>query len=82
MIRLKTAKTAEEVEEKGVEEVRKQPRKSTSMWEKAGKSAVRAATGSIASIAVATVLGRKSSADPIRTGATAFVRNILGGLMR
>ena len=76
------AKTAEEVEEKGVEEVRKQPRKSTSMWEKAGKSAVRAATGSIASIAVATVLGRKSSADPIRTGATAFVRNILGGLMR
>ncbi|WP_199698812.1 helicase HerA-like domain-containing protein [Aurantiacibacter zhengii] len=79
---LDAAKTAEEVEEKGVEEVRKQPRKSTSMWEKAGKSAVKAATGSLASIAVATALGKKSSADPVRTGLNAFVRNILGGLMR
>ena len=76
------AATAEEVEEKGREEVGKRSRKNTSMWEKAGKSAVRAASGSLASIAVATVLGKKSSADPIRTGATAFVRNILGGLMR
>ena len=33
-------------------------------------------------IVVARVLGKKSSADPIRTGATAFVRNIIGGLMR
>ncbi|GAA5055651.1 DUF853 domain-containing protein [Erythrobacter westpacificensis] len=79
---LDAAKTAEEVEEKGVEEVRKQPRKTTSMWEKAGKSAVKAATGSLASIAVATALGKKSSADPVRTGLNAFVRNILGGLMR
>jgi len=76
------AETAEEVAEKGRAEVGKRERKSTSMWQKAGKSAVTAATGSIASIAVATILGRKSSADPIRTGATAFVRNILGGLMR
>ncbi|MGB3795988.1 MAG: helicase HerA-like domain-containing protein [Alteraurantiacibacter sp.] len=75
-------KTAEQVEEKGKQEVRKQPRKSPSMWEKAGKSAARAAAGSLASIAVATAMGRKSSANPIRTGATAFVRNILGGLMR
>ncbi|WP_120077383.1 helicase HerA-like domain-containing protein [Aurantiacibacter odishensis] len=79
---LDAAKTAEEVEEKGVEEVRKQPRKTASMWEKAGKSAVKAATGSLASIAVATALGKKSSADPVRTGLNAFVRNILGGLMR
>ena len=79
---LDAAKTAEEVEEKGVEEVRKQPRKSTSMWEKAGKSAVKAAAGSLASIAVATALGKKSRADPVRTGLNAFVRNILGGLMR
>ena len=79
---LDAAKTAEEVEEKGVEEVRKQPRKTVSMWEKAGKSAVKAATGSLASIAVATALGKKSSADPVRTGLNAFVRNILGGLMR
>ncbi|WP_128891250.1 helicase HerA-like domain-containing protein [Erythrobacter sp. HKB08] len=76
------AETAQEVEEKGREEVAKRSRKSTSMWEKAGKGAMRAAAGSIASIAVATALGKKSSADPLRTGATAFVRNILGGLMR
>jgi hypothetical protein len=33
-------------------------------------------------MAVAAVLGKKSGADPLRTGATAFVRNLLGGLMR
>ena len=76
------AATAQEVEEKGREEVAKRERKTQSVWEKAGKSAARAATGSLASIAVATVLGKKSSANPLRTGATAFVRNILGGLMR
>lgn len=76
------AATAEEVAEKGEAEVGKRARKSTSVWEKAGKAALGAASGSIASIAVATVLGKKSSADPLRTGATAFVRNILGGLMR
>ncbi|MBV7265344.1 helicase HerA-like domain-containing protein [Erythrobacter ani] len=80
------AETAEEVEEKGEEEVRKRSRKSTSLWGidigKAGKSAIKAAAGSFASIAVATALGKKSRADPVRTGANAFVRNILGGLMR
>jgi DNA helicase HerA-like ATPase len=80
------AATAQEVESKGVEEVRKEPRKSTSLWGidfgKAGKSAVKAATGSLTLIAVATALGRKSRADPVRTGANAFVRNIIGGLMR
>ena len=76
------SETAQEVEEKGRTEVGKRARKSTSVWQKAGKSAARAAIGSLASVAVATALGKKSSADPIRTGATAFVRNILGGLMR
>ena len=76
------AATAEEVEAQGREEVARRERKTPSAWEKAGKSAVRAASGSLAAIAVATVLGKKSSADPLRTGATAFVRNILGGLMR
>lgn len=74
--------TAKEVEEKGQKEVSKRARKTPSRWEKAGKSALTAASGSFASIAVATVLGKKSSADPLRTGATAFVRNILGSLMR
>ncbi len=76
------AATAKEVEEKGEKEVRKRSRKSTSLWERAGKAAATAAAGSLSSIAVAKVLGKKSSADPIRTGATAFVRNIIGGLMR
>jgi uncharacterized protein len=76
------AATAEEVAEKGAEEVSKRERKTPSVWEKAGKSAMTAAGGSLASMAVAMVLGKKSGADPLKTGATAFVRNILGSLMR
>ncbi len=76
------AATAVEVAEKGREEVARRERKTPSMWEKAGKSAMTAASGSLAAVAVAAVLGKKSSADPLRTGATAFVRNLLGGLMR
>ena len=76
------AATAAEVEEAGRKEVGKRSRKSTSLWGRAGKAAATAAAGSLSSIAVATVLGKKSSADPLRTGATAFVRNIIGGLMR
>jgi DNA helicase HerA-like ATPase len=76
------AATAEEVAAKGEEEVTKRARKTPSVWEKAGKSAMTAASGSLASMAVAAVLGKKSGADPLRTGATAFVRNLLGGLMR
>jgi DNA helicase HerA-like ATPase len=76
------AATAEEVAEEGVEEVAKRERKTPSVWEKAGKSAMTAASGSLASMAVAMVLGKKSAANPLQTGATAFVRNLLGGLMR
>ncbi|VVT01911.1 helicase HerA-like domain-containing protein [Erythrobacter sp. EC-HK427] len=76
------AETAKEVEEQGEEEVAKRERKTPSMWERAGKAAMGAAAGSLTSIAVASVTGRRSSANPLRTGATAFVRNIIGGLMR
>jgi DNA helicase HerA-like ATPase len=76
------AATAQEVEVQGREEVGKRERKTPSVWEKAGKSAMTAAGGSLASIAVAAVLGKKSGANPLRTGATAFVRNLIGGLMR
>ena len=76
------AATAKEVEEKGREEVARQSRKSPSIWGRAGKAAATAAAGSLSSVAVAAVLGKKSRADPLRTGATAFVRNIIGGLMR
>ncbi|MGV2494932.1 helicase HerA-like domain-containing protein [Pelagerythrobacter aerophilus] len=92
------AATAEEVEEKGRDEVEKRPRKSTSIWGKALKRAVGAATGSGASIAASTITGRKSRANPMKTAATSglgslatdlagplagrFVRNLIGGLMR
>ncbi|GGD60341.1 hypothetical protein GCM10011411_20650 [Aurantiacibacter arachoides] len=76
------ARTGAEVEEKGREEVGRRERRSPSLWERAGKSGARAAAGSLASVAVATALGRRSSADPLRTGLNAFVRNIVGGLMR
>ena len=91
-------KTAEEVAEKGVEEVAKQPRKSKSMWEKARGRAMSAAAGSMASVAAAAVTGRTSRANPTRTAVTSglgsiatdlagpvagrFIRNIIGGLMR
>ena len=92
------AATAEEVAEQGEEEVRKRPRKSKSMWEKAFSRGAKVAAGSAASIAAASVLGKKSRANPMRTGVTSiagsiatdlagplagrFVRNLIGGLMR
>ncbi|MGI8943242.1 MAG: helicase HerA-like domain-containing protein [Qipengyuania sp.] len=92
------ADTAQEVEEKGREAVGKRPRKSTSLWERAGKRAASAAAGSAASIAAAALLGKKSRANPVRSAATSvagtiatefgggiagrFVRNLVGGLMR
>ncbi|MEL6542718.1 MAG: helicase HerA-like domain-containing protein, partial [Pseudomonadota bacterium] len=92
------AATADEVAEQGEEEVRKRPRKSKSMWEKALSRGTKVAAGSAASMAAAAVLGKKSRANPMRTGLTSvagsiatdlagpiagrFVRNIIGGLMR
>jgi len=92
------AATAVEVAEKGEEEVRARPRKTTSLWERAGKAALGAAAGSAASVAAAAITGRRSSANPMRTAATSaagtiatefggsiagrFVRNLIGGLMR
>ena len=76
------AAVAQEVEAKGRREVAKEPRKSPSLWGKASRAATTAAAGSLTSIAVAAVLGKKSSANPLHTGASAFVRNIIGGLMR
>ncbi|MBH5321193.1 helicase HerA-like domain-containing protein [Aurantiacibacter sediminis] len=83
---LDAVETAKEVDEKGEEEVRKRERKSTTLWGMdigtAGKRAAKAAAGSLVSIGVAKALGRRSRADPVRTGLNAFVRNIVGGLMR
>ena len=92
------AETAQEVAEQGREEVAKRERKHTSIWGKALKRAVGAATGSGASIAAASITGRKSRANPGKTAVTSglgsiatdlagplagrFVRNLIGGLMR
>ncbi|HEX2794959.1 MAG TPA: helicase HerA-like domain-containing protein [Croceicoccus sp.] len=92
------AATAQEVEETSKEVVARRPRKTTSMWEKAGKAAAGAAASSAAAVIAAKVTGRKSSANPAKTAATAaagtiatgiggqlvgrFVRNLIGGLMR
>ena len=84
--------------EKGPEEVARRERKSTSIWGKALKRATGAAMGSGASIAAASITGRKSRANPAKTAASSalgsiatdlagplagrFVRNLIGGLMR
>ncbi|MEP2989876.1 MAG: helicase HerA-like domain-containing protein [Parasphingorhabdus sp.] len=90
--------TAKEVQEKGEEEVRKKPRKSKSIWEKAFSRGAKVAAGSAAAIAASAILGKKSRANPAKSGITSaagsiatdlagpvagrFVRNIIGGLMR
>lgn len=92
------AETALEVAEKGREEVARRPRKTTSLWEKAGKAAAGAAASSAAAIIAAQITGKSSRANPTRSAATAaagtiatsfggaiagrFVRNLIGGLMR
>ena len=92
------AETAEEVAQNGREEIGKRERKHTSIWGKALKRATAAATGSGASIAAASITGRKSRANPAKTAASSalgsiatdlagplagrFVRNLIGGLMR
>ena len=92
------AATAEEVAEKGREEVGRREQRSPSIWGKALKRAVGAATGSGASIAAASMTGRRSRANPAKTAVSSglgslatdlagplagrFVRNLIGGLMR
>ena len=92
------ALTAQEVADQGREEVGKRERKSTSIWGKALKRASAAAAGSGASVAAATITGRKSRANPGRSAVSSglgsiatdiagplagrFVRNLIGGLMR
>jgi DNA helicase HerA-like ATPase len=76
------AATAQEVAEKGVDTVAKRERTTPSIWGKAGRAAATAAAGSLTSIAVAAATGRRSSANPLQTGVSAFVRNLIGGLMR
>ncbi len=92
------ADTAQEVEAVGKAEVAKRPRKTKSVWGKAFSRGAKVAAGSAAGMAARSVLGRKSRANPMRSGVTSaagsiagdlagpiagrFVRNLIGGLMR
>jgi uncharacterized protein len=92
------AETAREVEDRGEDDVRERARKTTSMWERAGKAVAGAVASSAATVIAAKISGRKSSSSPVRNAATAaagsiatelggslmgrFVRNLIGGLMR
>jgi uncharacterized protein len=89
---------AQQVEEHGEEEVRKQPRLSTSLWERAGKAAMGAAAASAGTMFARKLSGRKSggSIGASAAGAIAgtlgtaiggaalgrFARGLLGGLLR
>ena len=92
---LDAAAAAKIVEEKGVETQRAQPRQSPSLWEKAGKAALGAAAASAGTMVARNLSGRKSSASPMASAATAavgavlgsgalgrFARGLLGGLLR
>ncbi len=70
------AATAAEVEAKGVEEVRKEPRKTSSMWEKAGKAAMGAAAASAGTMIAGKLAGRKSSASPTKSAAGAIAGTV------
>ncbi|MGE3689986.1 MAG: helicase HerA-like domain-containing protein [Novosphingobium sp.] len=92
------AEAAQVVEEQGEEAQRAQPRKTSSMWEKATKAAMGAAASSAGTMIARSMSGRKSSASPVKSAATAiagslgtsiggaalgrFARGLLGGLLR
>ena len=89
------AAAAQVVEEKGEQAQRAQPRQSPSLWEKAGKAALGAAAASAGTMVARSMSGKKSSASPMASAATAavgavlgsgalgrFARGLLGGLLR
>jgi DNA helicase HerA-like ATPase len=69
------AATAKEVEEKGTEEVAKQPRKSPGLWDgiggKVAKAAAGAAAASAGSILAGAIQGKTSRANPRASAASA-----------
>ena len=92
------AAAAQVVDEQGEDVQRGQARQTPSMWEKAGKAAMGAVAASAGSVIAAKMTGRKTSASPMASAATAiagtlgtalggaalgrFARGILGGLLR
>jgi uncharacterized protein len=70
------AATAEEVEQKGEEEVGKRERKTTSLWGRVATAAGGAALASAGSMAASAMLGKKSRADPKASAASAVAGTI------
>ncbi len=67
---------AEQLEAEGEQAVRDQPRKSDSLWGKAGKAAVGAVVASAGTMIGRSLSGRKSSASPAKSAAGAIVGTI------
>jgi len=92
------ADAAKVVEEQGEDAQRAQPRKTQSMWEKAGKAALGAAAASAGTMVARSISGKKSSGSPMASAASAaagsigtalggailgrFARGLLGSLLR
>ena len=68
---------ASQVEEQGVEAVRKQPRITETLWGKVGKAAAGAAAASAGTMIARSLTGRKSSASPVKS-AVGAVAGALG----
>jgi hypothetical protein len=89
---------AQVVEEQGVEAQRAQPRRTATLWERAGKAAFGAAAASAGTMVARSMTGRRSGAKPVASAAAAaagtigtalggamfgrFARGLLGGLLR
>ena len=92
------ADAAKVVQEQGEEAQRAQPRKTQSMWEKAGKAALGAAAASAGTMVARSISGKKSAGSPMASAASAaagsigtalggailgrFARGLLGSLLR
>jgi len=70
------AETAKEVEKTSKEEVAKKPRKTKTLWERAGKAAAGAAAASAGSILAAKLMGKKSRANPTASAASSVAGTI------
>ncbi|HUQ13731.1 MAG TPA: helicase HerA-like domain-containing protein [Novosphingobium sp.] len=65
------AAVAQQVETEGVDAVRAQPRKTQTMWMRAGKAAAGAVASSAGALVAAQISGRKSRASPAKSAAGA-----------
>ncbi len=76
------AATAQEVEQKGREEVAKQPRKSPSIWGKVASAAAGAAASSAGAMVAARLSGRTSRANPQASAASAVAGTLATEIAR